>query len=97
MYNPVYIFTSDQQKIHLIFSNENEGTNQIMQNDIFLFPIYAPKSQNEYKIKLTTYNSLYALFGLINPYLFETYKSYLKKNFPNKESSLLLDYYLIFI
>ena len=96
MYNPIYIFSSEKQKIHLTYSEENEGTNQIIQNSI-LFPIYAPKSQNEYKIKLTTYKSLYALFGIITPDLFETYKSYIRKNYLNEESTLILEKYLNFV
>ena len=93
MYNPVYIFTSNK-KLYLSYSDDTEGTDLIIINSGG-FPIYAPKSDEEYKVKVTLYNSKYAFYGVINPYLFETYKSYARKAYLNGgDLNLLVDNYL---
>ena len=65
-------FNSYKKNIRLSISEENEGTDTIIQN-IYNFDVYADKNSEEYQINVKNYLLRYAIFGAIDPYYFKSF------------------------
>ena len=61
--------------MHIVFSEENEGTDFIIQNTVGL-PIFVEKSDKEQTITVTQYPPRFTYFGAENPYLYNTLYNY---------------------
>ena len=61
--------------MHIGFSEENNGTDFIIQNTVGL-PIFVEKSDKEQTITVTQYPPRFTYFGAENPYLYNTLYNY---------------------
>ena len=73
--NNITTFISNEKKMHIVFSEENEGTDFIIQNTVGL-PIFVEKSDKEQTITVTQYPPRFTYFGAENPYLYNTLYNY---------------------
>ena len=77
-FNYITTYNSKNKNMHIIFSEENEGTDYIINNYIRL-PILVEKSNRDQSIFLKKYPPKFAFFGAENPYLFKTFYSFGEK------------------
>ena len=75
-YIPVYK-SKEKNMMYAITEKPEEKVDTIFQNYI-LFPMFIEKLKEQYELNVVTYKPKYALFGAIDPYLFESSFSYLK-------------------
>ena len=80
-------YHSEKNKIRLAFSEEEEGTNTIIQNIYPPFPIFADANDSEYVVNIKNYLIKYALFAAIDPYYYKSLYNFFEK-------LLREDYYL---
>ena len=77
-FNNITTYNSKNKNMHIIFSEENEGTDYIINNYMRL-PIFVEKSNQDQSIFLKKYPPKFTYFGVENPYLFKTFYSYGEK------------------
>ena len=75
--NNITTFISNEKKMHIIFSEENEGTDFIIQNKVGL-PIFVEKSDKEQTVTIIKYSPRFSYFGAENPYLYNTLYNYVQ-------------------
>ena len=73
-FNNITTYNSKISNMHIIFSEENEGTNYIINNNMRL-PIFVEKRGQDQSIFLKKYINKFAYFAAENPYLFKTFFS----------------------
>ena len=71
-YNDISTYNSKNKNMHIIFSEENEGTNFIINNFVRL-PILVEKSNQDQNIYLKKYNPKFAFFGAENSFIFNAF------------------------
>mgnify|MGYP006873028383 CR=1 FL=1 len=74
-----YISDSYKHNIHSIISEEDWGTDYLIYN-YMNFPLFIEKSDEEQIITTKNYPPKFTFFGAENPYIFNAFYSYVKKN-----------------
>ena len=77
-YNNITTYISDIKNMHIIFSEENEGTDYLIHN-YMNFPVFVEKSNQEHVITLKNYPPKFTFFGAENPYLFNAFYKFGEK------------------
>ena len=78
MYNNITTFTSQEKTIHVLFSEVPEGTDYLIKN-LLNHIIYVEKSDKEQIITMKNYSPRFVFFGAENPYLFNTFYSFVNQ------------------
>ena len=77
-FNYVLTYKSNLKNMRIIFSEEKDATDYIIQNYLGL-AIYVEKKDKECTITMTNYTTKFAFFGAENTYIFNTFYNFGKK------------------
>ena len=91
-YNYVLTYKSTDKNMRIIFSEEKEATDYIIQNYLGLM-VYVERTNKESTITMKNYTTKFAYFGAENSYLFNTFYNFGKKML-NIETPVNIDNYL---
>jgi len=82
-FNHIITFSTKNKNLRLIFSDEEQGTDYIIQN-YFGPSIIAKRDSPFYNVEVTKYQPKFAIFGAADSYLYKTFYNYGKIYIKNK-------------